>query len=644
MMVNYIRIKFFFFLLSFFPFEINALDVPNVKARPYIKQTPFGDVFQQIKKQNWVMAIKLADDHNNQALSSYIRWLDITRPGSKHNFKYLVNFFDNHKNWPKKDVLIEKIESSINKDIQTDLLLNWFEKNPPQTSKGSIDHLEALIKNNSSFDKRKLISKIWVKKNLTSSQQKYFIKKYSRYWTQDDNWKRFNRLMIEGKTFSARKTLNRIKGDLRKLGEARLALSRRAPNVSELIRNVPTHLKNDPDLIYERMRWRRKAKLNTASDLLINPPDQISNVRGWWINSRIVVRRLLNKKKYLKAYNILSQHNLPVNTDSGLEAEWLAGWVAFSFLDKKQLASKHFYKVFDAGGQNYKAKAAFWLGLLFIDDNKKEAIEWLKKSEVNKFSYYGQNASLKINNFEIPQTQSRITKPRNSGQLLNVLKIIKESKYNSFKSYPFYKKLLDLSQTQEEKNYILELANNENSKNIVVKLSKSQENPSLKYSYPLIEEYIPDKYRNSKETIALIHAISHQESNFKINAYSSAGARGMMQLMPFTAKRVCKSLGIRYYKKQLTTNPQYNILLGTTYINQMLKKFKNSLPLALASYNAGPGRVKIWLKRYGDPRTNQISYHDWIESIPISETRFYVKKVISNLRIYQQKYNLKTYL
>ena len=102
--------------------------------------------------------------------------------------------------------------------------------------------------------------------------------------------------MIEGKTFSARKTLNRIKGDKRKLGEARLALSRRSPNVSELIKNVPTQLKNDPDLIYERMRWRRKAKLDTASDLLINPPTQISNVRGWWINSRIVVRRLLNKK------------------------------------------------------------------------------------------------------------------------------------------------------------------------------------------------------------------------------------------------------------------------------------------------------------------------------------------------------------
>ena len=116
-----------------------------------------------------------------------------------------------------------------------------------------------------------------------------------------------------------------------------------------------------------------------------------------------------------------------------------------------------------------------------------------------------------------------------------------------------------------------------------------------------------------------------------------------MQLMPFTAKKVAQDLKIKYFKNRLTTNPQYNILLGTTYINEMLVKFKNSLPLALAAYNAGPNRVKIWLKRYGDPRSGKISYVDWIESIPITETRFYVQKVLSNLRIYQKKYNLDLY-
>ena len=163
--------------------------------------------------------------------------------------------------------------------------------------------------------------------------------------------------------------MNRIKGDYRKLGEARLGLSRRTGNVSQLIKNVPHNLKNDSGLIYERMRWRRKAKLNTASDLLLNPPEKITNVRNWWINSRIIIRRLLNKKDFSLAYQILKKHNLPLNTESGLEAEWLAGWVAFHHLKKNDNAIKHFENVFNNSDNNFRAKSSYWLALVHIKKN-----------------------------------------------------------------------------------------------------------------------------------------------------------------------------------------------------------------------------------------------------------------------------------
>ena len=222
-----------------------------------------------------------------------------------------------------------------------------------------------------------------------------------------------------------------------------------------------------------------------------------------------------------------------------------------------------------------------------------------------------------------------------------MIEIIKSSNFESEKTLIFFKRLFELSDKLENKIYILDLANRLSDKFIVTALSRSLKNPSFSYSYPIIDNYIPAKYKDSPYTIALIHAISHQESNFRVKAYSSAGARGLMQLMPFTARKVAKDLKIKYYKSALTTNPKYNIILGTTYINEMLIKFENALPLALAAYNAGPGRVKIWLKRYGDPRLGKLSYIDWIESIPISETRYYVKKVLANLRIYQMKYNLE---
>ncbi len=644
MIRNFQRIKIFFFILLISNSTF-ALEPPKPIARPAIKLSLYQDVFDQIKRQQWPMAIKLAENYQNKNLASYIKWLDITRPGSNHSFDYLTSFYKSHKHWPNSKIILEKIESSVSKSVKTQKVLSWFESNPPQTSKGKIDYLEARIKFGKTINKKNIITNIWINSDLTFNQQKYFIRNYSKYWNQSDNWKRFERLIYEGKNISARRTLNRINGDLRKLGEARLGLSRRSGNISSLIKNVPANLKNDPGLIYERMRWRRKAKLNSAADLLLNPPQQIQNVRNWWINSRIIVRRLLNKKEFLTAYKILEKHNLPLTTKSGLEAEWLAGWVAFHHLKSNENAIKHFKNVFNNSDNNFRAKSSYWLALVNIKKNSKKAVinKWLSESSKNKYSFYGQNASLKLGSFDITEKSYLNTKPNKFDDLINVIKIIIESDQKIKKSYPFFKKIFDMTSTDEEKFFILDQANKLADKSIVGKLSKGLNYPSLKYSYPEIIEYIPKKFENSKPTIALIHAIVHQESNFSINAYSSAGARGLMQLMPFTAKKVAKDLRIKYYKNKLTRNPQYNILLGTTYINEMLIKFNKSLPLALAAYNAGPSRVKIWLKRYGDPRQKEISYENWIESIPISETRFYVQKVLSNLRVYQKKYNLNLY-
>ena len=644
MITNLSIIKFFFFITFFCFVNVEAFSPPQALQRPEIKYPKFKDVFDQIKKQNWVMAKTLANDYNNKPLSSYIEWLDITRPGSNHSFDYLTDFFFEHKYWPKKKKILEKIESTISKEMDPEKILNWFNYHPPTTSKGAIDFLEAKMKKGSLENKSQKIKDIWINENLTYKQQVYFAKKYSKHWDQNDNWKRFNRLIYEGKNTSARRTLNRISGNLRKLGEARLALSRRSPNVSSLIKKVPDELRNDSGLIYERMRWRRKAKLDSAADLLFNPPSKIENVRNWWVNSRIVVRRLINKKQYTKAYQILKKHNLPLNTQSGREAEWLAGWVSIFHLNKAEQSLKHFRKVWEnSDDQNVKSKAAFWLAKAFsATNNSNEEKKWLIESAKNKFSFYGQNASIKLDKFKINKSKNiKMTKPKGFDDLFEVIEIIKSSNLESEKTLIFFKKLFELSNKLENKIYILDLANQLSNKFIVTSLSRRLKNPSFSYSYPIIDEYIPAKYRDSLYTVALIHAISHQESNFRVKAYSSAGARGLMQLMPFTARKVAKDLKIKYYKSALTKNPKYNIILGTTYINEMLIRFKNALPLALAAYNAGPGRVKIWLKRYGDPRLGQISYIDWIESIPISETRYYVKKVLSNLRIYQMKYNLE---
>ena len=314
-------------LLIFFLFYaqfIFAWEMPRVVAKPEIREVPYGDVLNALKKQKWTMAKILADDYKNENLSKLVKWLDITRPGSQFNFSELKQFLEKNKNWPKANIIKKKIESSINSSISPKKIIEWYDANPPITNKGVIDYFEAQLKTNQIKDIDERVQNIWIERNLTYNQQKYFIKKYSRYWDASDNWKRFDRLLWEGKNFSAKKTLLRIKGDYRALGNARLALSNRAGNVSLLISRVPKKLRNDPGLIYERMRWRRKAKLETAKEFLFDPPTQIGNYRNWWINARIVIRRIINKKNYKEAYRLLENHRIPFNTRSGSEAEFLA--------------------------------------------------------------------------------------------------------------------------------------------------------------------------------------------------------------------------------------------------------------------------------------------------------------------------------
>jgi soluble lytic murein transglycosylase len=136
---------------------------------------------------------------------------------------------------------------------------------------------------------------------------------------------------------------------------------------------------------------------------------------------------------------------------------------------------------------------------------------------------------------------------------------------------------------------------------------------------------------------ALVHAIIRQESAFNYTAHSPAGASGLMQLMPATAAETAKKLGLGFKQQWLTSDPNYNIRLGSGYMKQMIKRYDGSYMLALAAYNGGPGRVDKWLKQFGDPRKGQIDMVDWIELIPVYETRNYVQRVMEGVHVYRVK-------
>ena len=154
--------------------------------------------------------------------------------------------------------------------------------------------------------------------------------------------------------------------------------------------------------------------------------------------------------------------------------------------------------------------------------------------------------------------------------------------------------------------------------------------PLMRHGYPVTA--LPG---GSGPEHPLLLAIMRQESAFATQATSPAGARGLMQLMPATAKRIASKLQVPFSLARLTRDGIYNVILGRSYVERLLDDFGGSYPLTIAAYNAGPGRVRQWLHQFGDPRGGAIRMVDWIEMIPFTETRAYVQRVLENLQIYR---------
>jgi len=363
----------------------------------------------------------------------------------------------------------------------------------------------------------------------------------------------------------------------------------------------------------------------------------------WWVERGIIARSLIYKKKYETAYKVVSNHALIEGAEYA-EAEWMSGWIALSFLKDPILAENHFTNFYyNVGYPISLSRGAYWLGRTYEEIGDKEmAIKWFSEASKYLTTYYGQLSHLKIN----PNKEIELNK------LMEVDKAYAEK---------FYKKdvvkivhLLDeLNKDKHTKHLLRGLAND----NIpmgsevlaaklasdisrfdfaiqIAKIASYDKRFHNKYNYPIISTPKVINGRKIPES-AFILSIIRQESEFDTSAHSHAGAQGLMQLMTYTARVVAKQAKLPYSKSRLTSDPEYNVNLGSHYIAGLILEYDGSYPFAIAAYNAGPKRVRYWKKINKNPQKNQIDYVNWIELIKFKETRNYVQRVLENYNVYR---------
>jgi soluble lytic murein transglycosylase len=433
----------------------------------------------------------------------------------------------------------------------------------------------------------------------------------------------------------------------RQFAQARLALDSDAPNAESLAANLPERFKNDPGLIYELIRYRRQHDLDDqAIPLFSHPAADKVRPELWWTERAVLARRALSQGRLSVAYEIAHRHGQQNGTIFA-DAEWLSGWIALRFLGNRELALEHFSRMYQhVTSVQSKARAAYWAGrALEALEREDESARWYTLAAVHITTFYGQLAAERLG---LDQRQPLPIDPQptpldietfDHHELVLAARMLGEIKETDL-IRPFLFHVGDQTNSPGLRILAANLASALNRADVAVSIAKRSERdglPMIATGYP-----VPRLETPGTPERALLLGLIRQESAFYDQAVSPVGARGLMQLMPTTAAKVAKAMNVAFPKTDALTNaltedPGLNVKLGASYLGNLLSDFNGSYVLSVASYNAGPSRVKKWIRDIGDPRKRDVDAVDWIESIPFSETRNYVQRVLEGVQIYRRR-------
>ena len=603
-------------------------------------------VFDYVDRKQWKLALSDAQKMQDKTIYTLVNWMYLIDSQSGASFNEYFIFIKNNKDWPRINRIKYLAEHKINFDNNTpSSIIEYFTNNPPLSGFGKLRLAEALLENNQAEKSKSLVKDGFKDAELSKNDLRYFSKIFKKFLTQQDYTLRADYFAYEAKYQDLRDTIEYLNPDYQKLYNARAALFTKR-SADNLIAQVPQYLKEDPGLIYDRIKWRRKKARFDDALTLINQSASDSLERNQYLaKERLsIARDKIQDKEFKTAYEILKDHRLKEGSDYA-EIEWHLGWLALSFLNQPDAALAHFLKMNAAVSYPIsKARAAFWIGKTYKKLGQvNQANTWFKTGSQYGTTFYGQLSHKEIdekkfsinNSFKFSEEKYEEFKKNNPlAKSVIVLKELNRTRYTK----DILKHLGDVDQnkTAEEISMAGLLAQDIERYDFAIQIAKNASYKNLNFleiSYPKID--VPKQIKDQKILdSSVILALIRQESEFDTSATSRVGAKGLMQIMPATGKLLSKVTNIDFSREKLTRDKDYNLALGSYYISDLDDLF-GSQYLAFAAYNAGPNRVEKWIKTHGDPRKKQIDAIDFIELIPFHETRNYVQRVSENINVYE---------
>jgi soluble lytic murein transglycosylase len=603
----------------------------------------YEEAFRAIDNDRWKEARRLADMAKEPLPGKVVRWLDLSRPGPGRSFDEMTAFLKANPDWPLRDTLTAQAERTMPDIYPTASVLNWFGTRDPLTAQGAIKLLGALRADGQTDRARQVAVVAWTTEDFSQDQENTFLARFGDMLTMADHVVRLDRLLWEGDRDQALRMMKRVDPSHAALASARMRLQDRKVTPDAVGGLVPLELRDDAGLIYEMARaWRKSGQIERALQLLDPPPAKVARPDLMWDELYRAARELLGNGDISAAYRLAAAHNADTG-DAFVEGEWFAGWVALRYLDEPQVAAKHFTNLYNgAKSVISKTRAAYWIGRSAeAKGDMAAATDWYRNAAKNLSIYYGQLAAARLTDPKHLVLDSGIRASAaekaafDKRELVRVVRLLGKLGEQD-RVRPFIMAMTSRATKATDYTLLAGLAKSVKRDDLAIAVAKEARQKGFElseYLFPTI------KLPTGKEPEpALVLAIIKQESAFDAKISSPAGAMGLMQLMPSTARPLAKELGVKKLKeKSLTADPAFNVKLGRLYLEKLIDRFNGSYIMAVAAYNAGPSRVRDWVILYGDPRLAETDAIDWVENIPFDETRNYVQRVMENLQIYRSR-------
>ncbi|MDZ7627729.1 MAG: lytic transglycosylase domain-containing protein [Parvularculaceae bacterium] len=558
-------------------------------------------------------------------------------------------FLDAHPEWPSTVKIQSHVEKRMTSTLPAAQVMAFFATRDPLTGEGKLQLARAQLANSETDAAILHIKDAWRNNNFTLGDEQRLIANYGGRLNQDDHFTRVDRLLFAREVGTAQRSITYLVGPERRRATVRANLLLGAASAGDAYNALGPEDRADAGVTLAAIRYFRRRQEEPRAIAIARgaPADPLVRRQParWWEEQQLLMRWALKNKLYADAYTMASHHALEPGSGEFAEAEFNAGWIALRFLKEADRAEKHFAAL--AGNVSAPisiSRGWYWLGRA-ADAKGDETLarERYAKAAQHIYTFYGQLAAEKIGGeaLSIAFTPGAPATPEDkatfgSRPAVAALRMLTELKDDrGFLIFAYH--IDDKLQTPGEFRELFDLAMAAGAPHVAVRAGKVATRAgafSADIAYPTITvpkqavEYAPAE---------IILGLSRQESEFNARAFSRAGARGLMQLIPATAEITARKEGLPYRRDALLSDPHYNMTLGSAHLSHLISRYSGSWIMTFAAYNAGPNRVTQWVEAYGDPRSESVDPLDWIEQIPFEETRNYVQRVLENSQIYRSR-------